>query len=142
MRTRAIVVGGGVSIPVLTTLSMLPNVGTTMTILTAVVGAGVAGAAAWEGVANYGDIWREKRRAAELLKVEGWQFAKLVGPYQEDKDHATAFPRFAGAVEAMIAKEIGEYLAVFDSSVGQARAASDTLLKTIVEDAKKRLSTS
>ena len=82
----------------------------------AIVGAVVAGSAAWEGVANYGDTWREKRRAAELLKVEGWQF------------------------EAMVAKEVAEYLSVFDSSVAQARSAADTLITAIVDEAKKRIS--
>jgi len=141
MRLRAITVIGGVAIPVLTTLSMRPNWGPNVTILIAVVGALVAGSAAWEGVANYGDTWREKRRAAELLKIEGWQFLQLTGGYLQDKDYKAAFPRFAAAVEAMIAKEVGEYLAVFDSSVAQARTAADTLVNTIVEEAKKRVST-
>ena len=138
-RLRFITVVGGVTIPVLTTVSMRPGWSASMTILIAIVGAIVAGSAAWEGVANYGDIWREKRRAAELLKVEGWQFLQLTGPYEQDTEHKTAFPRFAGAVEAMIAKEVGEYLAVFDSSVAQARTEANALIHAIVEEAKKRV---
>lgn len=42
----------------------------------------MAGLTAWEGVANYGEVWREKRRAAELLKVEAWQFFQLADKYQ------------------------------------------------------------
>jgi hypothetical protein len=139
IRLRFITVVGGVTIPVLTTMSMRPGWNANVTILIAIVGAVVAGSAAWEGVANYGDTWREKRRAAELLKIEGWQFLQLTGPYEHDRAHKTAFPRFAGAVEAMIAKEVGEYLAVFDSSVAQARSEADSLVHAIVEEARKRV---
>lgn len=85
------------------------------------MGAAVAGSAAWEGVANYGEIWREKRRAAEMLKVEGWQFFQRCGKYQNDQSYAVSFPRFATEVENMIAREVGEYLAVFDQSLTQAK---------------------
>lgn len=139
MRLRLVTVAGGVSIPVLTTLSMRDLWSTYFTVATAIVGAVVAGAAAWEGVANYGDTWREKRRAAELLKVEGWQFLQLVGPYQQDRDHREAFPRFASSVEAMIAKEVGEYLAVFDSGAIHARSAADKVLNAIGDEAAKRV---
>jgi hypothetical protein len=140
IRLRLVTVIGGVSIPVLTTLSMREELDVYVTVLIALVGAAVAGTAAWEGVANYGDTWREKRRAAELLKVEGWQFLQLTGPYQHDKNHHDAFPRFATAVEAMIAKEVGEYLAVFDSSVAQSRAAAEKVIDAIAEEARKRVS--
>lgn len=139
IRLRLVTVIGGVSIPVLTTLSMREELDVYVTLLIAIVGATVAGAAAWEGVANYGETWREKRRAAELLKVEGWQFLQLTGPYQQDKSHHDAFPRFATTVEAMIAKEVGEYLAVFDSSVVQARAAAEKVIDAIAEEARKRV---
>ncbi len=139
-RLRAITVIGGVSIPVLTTLSMRPNWSAEITIVIAAVGALVAGCAAWEGVKNYGDVWREKRRATELLKVEGWQFSQLTGPYLQHKDFKTAFPYFVTAVEGMIAKEIGEYLSVFDSSVAQARVEADRLIAAIIEEARKRVS--
>ena len=60
---RATMVVGGVMIPVLTTLNMLPEWRDKVTIVIAIVGAIVAGAAAWEGVANYGETWREKNGA-------------------------------------------------------------------------------
>jgi hypothetical protein len=70
-------------------------------------------------VANHDEIWREKRRAAELLKVEGWQFFALCGKYKDDGIYEKAVPRFAAEVETMIAKEAGEYLAVFSPSPDQ-----------------------
>lgn len=136
---RAIVVIGGVSIPVLSTLSMRPGWHEYLAIAIALVGAIVAGAAAWEGVANYGETWREKRRAAELLKVEGWQFLELSGKYQTDKEHEVAFPRFVAEVENMVATEVGEYLGVFDTSLAEARKASEEIINAIVEEAKKRI---
>jgi hypothetical protein len=119
-RLRLAVVIGGVCLPVLSTLNTYSTFVATIAI--SLVGAVVAGCAAWEGVANYGEIWREKRRAAELLKVEGWQFFALCGKYQKyqkDGSHKKAFPRFADEVEKMIAKEVGEYLAVFSPSPDQ-----------------------
>ena len=77
----------------------------------ALVGAVVAANAAWGRMANYGETWSEKRRAAELLKVEGWQFFQLCGKYDSEGSHERAFPRFVGEVENMIAGETGEYLA-------------------------------
>jgi signal transduction histidine kinase len=136
---RAIIVAGGVLIPVLTTFSMSSDWQKYATVTIAVVGAIVAGCAAWEGVANYGETWREKRRAAELLKVEGWQFLQLCGKYQPDKEYKVAFPRFAAEVESMIAREVGEYLAVFDTSLVQAKNAAENLTNAIVEEARKRI---
>ena len=105
----------------------------------AVVGAIVAGCAAWEGVANYGEIWREKRRSSELLKVEGWQFLHLCGKYETDKCHSTAFPRFVSEVESMIAREVGEYLGVFDPSLAQFRKSAESISSAIAEEAVKRI---
>ena len=139
MLLRAVVVVGGVLIPVLATFAMLPSWHETATIVTAIVGAIVAAAAAWEGVANYGEVWREKRRAAELLKVEGSQFLQLSGKYQSDGDLKVAFPRFVNEVETMIANEVGEYLKGFDPSVAKAQEASAEVLAAIVAEAKKRI---
>jgi Protein of unknown function (DUF4231) len=116
---RGIIIVGGVSIPVLSAFNLSAAF---MPVTISVVGAVVAACAAWEGVTNYGEIWREKRRAAELLKVEGWQFIQLSGKYYDDSDlsdnrkYKNMFPRFAAEVENNIAKEIGEYLTVFDPS--------------------------
>jgi hypothetical protein len=142
-RLRAVVIAGGVSIPVMTTLSVLDGWHTPMAITIAFAGAIVAGCAAWEGIANYGETWREKRRAAELLKVEGWQFIQLCGKYEpEDKKadaataYALAYPRFAAEVEAMIAREVGEYLTVFDPSLEQVRKAGSDAIAAIDEKLK------
>jgi hypothetical protein len=111
-RCRAIVIATGVAIPA---LSAVPEAWVQAGVSKAVIaglGAIVAGLTAWEGVANYGEVWREKRRAAELLKVEAWQFFQLADKYQ-GKSRSDAYSLFAGEVERLIAKEVGEYVAVF-----------------------------
>jgi hypothetical protein len=70
----------------------------------------VAIAAAFESLLRPGDVWREKRAAGELLKIEGWRFFQLLGSYR-GKSHKEAFPEFAETVERLIEHEIGEYLA-------------------------------
>jgi hypothetical protein len=104
---------GGVSIPVI--LSVGPDfLGSRMpTIIASVVSAIVAAAAAWEGVANYGQIWLEKRRAAEILKCEGWLFIQRADKYA-GQTFQIAAALFAAEVERQIAKEVGEYVANFD----------------------------
>jgi hypothetical protein len=142
---RRIIVIGGVIIPVLSALNMNSRLAPYATIAIAMVGATVAGCAAWEGVANYGEIWREKRRAAELLKVEGWQFFQLCGKYQtqgnasDEEKYREAFPRFAAEVENMIAKEVGEYLAVLGPSLDQNRAVAQKISDDIIEAVRKKL---
>ena len=124
---RLIMVLGGVSIPVLLSLGAQDPSRYALAVAAAVISAAVAAAAAWEGVANYGQIWLEKRRAAELLKVEGWLFMQRADKYA-GPDYKTAFPIFAGEVERHIAKEVGEYVASFDVEAATARVAQTSKL--------------
>ena len=136
---RGAVIIGGVLIPILSVLNMEPRFAPYAPIAIAIVGGVVAGCAAWEGVANYGEIWRGKRRSAELLKVEGWQFFQLCGKYQTDGSHKKAFPRFAAAVEEMIAKEVGEYFAVFDPSLEQNKVVAEQVIKDLIDNVREKL---
>ena len=119
---RLVMVIGGVSIPVI--LSVGPDfLGSRMpTIIASVVSAIVAAAAAWEGVANYGQIWLEKRRAAELLKCEGWLFIQRADKYAGQTVQIAA-ALFAAEVERQIAKEVGEYVANFDVEAATTRVS-------------------
>jgi len=69
-----------------------------------------AGAAGIEALYGWGGIWIEKRRAAELLKVEGWSFLHGGGPYR-GRPVNDGFPDFVTQVESQIAAEVGEYVA-------------------------------
>jgi uncharacterized protein DUF4231 len=113
-RYRAAVIVGGVAIPVISGLPDAWNLGNVPKVIVALLGAIVAGCSAWEGVANYGEVWREKRRAAELLKVEGWKFFQLAAEEYRGKTLQAAYSQFAARVEQLIAKEIGEYLDAFE----------------------------
>src|SRR5262245_9389825 len=63
-----------------------------------------------ERLFSFGDIWREKRAAAELIKSEGFSFLQLTGDYKEFTTHSDAFQRFAANIEGLIRSEIKEYV--------------------------------
>jgi hypothetical protein len=111
---RSAVVIGGALIPALVGLREL-NVWTKQawifsvaSILASLV---VAICAGLESLFGFGDIWREKRKAAEVIKSEGFRFFQLIGDYnQPGKTHTDLYPVFAQNVEAIIQGEIGEYV--------------------------------
>jgi hypothetical protein len=70
----------------------------------------VAVCAGLEGVFGWGDIWREKRMAAELIKSEGFNFLQLAGGYAQFKTHQEAYKLFAQSVEELIRHEIKDYI--------------------------------
>ena len=78
----------------------------------------VAICAGVEGLFGFGDIWREKRAAAELIKSEGFSFLQLTGDYKDFKSHADAFQRFAANVEGLIRSEIKEYIVAVSPKPG------------------------
>ena len=63
-----------------------------------------------EGLFGFGDIWREKRMAAELIKSEGFSFFELTGAYAQFKTHQQAYKLFAQNVEDLIRHEIRDYV--------------------------------
>ena len=113
---RAVTICGSVAIPVCTSLAITYPTRIIFSLIATVLGSLVAASAAWEGVANYGQIWLEKRKAGELLKVEGMLFFELAEPYATG-DHATVFNSFVLSVEKLIGKEVGDYVATIDASV-------------------------
>jgi len=98
----------------------------------------VAACTAWEGVRNYGGTWREKRRSAELRKVEGWLFLNRCGKYAPDANR-DPFLLFVAEVEAMVAREVGEYLDLFGPSVDASKRAADQVLDAISKVAADRI---
>lgn len=131
---RGLVIVGGILLPTLAALSASKDWQQDMIAVIAIIGAIVAGCTAWEGIAQYGDTWRDKRRAAELLKVEGWLFLHRCGKYAK-QSHADAFPQFVCEVEAMIAREVGDYLGLFDPSIAEGKKAAEIILNAIAERA-------
>lgn len=70
----------------------------------------VAISIAVEEFLNYGERWRHYRRTVECLKIEGWQFFQLAGPYQQFEDHSQAYPGFAAQVEKIVRQEVDVYV--------------------------------
>lgn len=77
--------------------------------ITFAVGLVVASALFVDGLLNLGERWPHYRRAAEQLKGAGWRFIQLCEPY-EATSHADVAPRFAAAVENIIASEVEAYV--------------------------------
>jgi hypothetical protein len=70
----------------------------------------VALSAAIEQFFNYGERWRHYRRMVESLKVEGWQFFQLSGPYGANRNHAEAYSAFAARTEELHQHDVEAYI--------------------------------
>ncbi|MDD4162790.1 MAG: DUF4231 domain-containing protein [Methanothrix sp.] len=68
-----------------------------------------------EGLFQFGQVWRKKRKYSELLKLEGWRFIQLSDQYS-GKNHDEAYTEFASRVEKLIEIELEDYLGVFQGS--------------------------
>jgi hypothetical protein len=84
----------------------------------------VAGVTAWEGVANYREIWRLKYRASEMLYGEGWDVFDLVGKYKGKPDHRSAFSVFEPRANDIIMRETGDYVTLLVSEIPSQMAAA------------------
>ena len=108
-RLRLTAIIGGILIPICVTVSQVSSLGWVAWVATA-LGALVAIAAAVEEFFHYGERWRNFRNTAELLKIEGWQFLQLSGPYSRRKSHAHAYEKFAARVEGIIHRDVQIYI--------------------------------
>src|SRR5262249_16123241 len=107
---RSIVVIGGATVPALVSLDVSdPRRAAFLHIITVVISLLVAISAGLEGLFGFGEIWREKRAAAEILKVQGWRDFQGIKPFT-GKTHQEAYPDFADTVETMIEHEVRDYL--------------------------------
>ncbi|MEL7495866.1 MAG: DUF4231 domain-containing protein [Cyanobacteria bacterium J06554_11] len=71
----------------------------------------VAISAAVEEFFGHGEKYRNYRNTAEGLKIEGWQFFQLAGPYRTHKTHSDAYTHFAQRVEQYIQQDVKGFLA-------------------------------
>jgi hypothetical protein len=118
--TRVTAIAGGILVPALVGLNL--DRGSTFSVrgLVFVLGLLIAVAVGLEGFFRLGDTWRQYRRMAELLKVEGWLFFQLAGPYHRDGTHSKAFHRFAGRTEQLYRDEIEDYISRIAKDKGSA----------------------
>jgi len=104
---RLVIVIGGVLVPYLTSATFSPRVEPWLRNAASIVSLLVAACAALDALYGWGAFWLEKRRAGELLKIEGWLFFHRAGGY---KDSSDGFADFVTQVESQIAAEVGEYV--------------------------------
>ena len=114
---RIAVVIGGALIPALVGLRELRiwdsgrhDYGSAFAIASIVASLFVAVCAGLESLFGFGDVWREKRAAAELIKSEGFSFFQLTGAYSQFTSHKDAYQSFAQNVEQLIRNEIKDYI--------------------------------
>ena len=88
----------------------------------------VAISAAVEELFHYGENYRRYRNSAEAMKIEGWQFFQLSGPYQEATTHQEAYAVFAASVENIIQKDVEGYISQAAQADAQIKAATNAAL--------------
>lgn len=113
-KLRITTIVGGIIIPALVSLNLSSKDGLASRAIywsTFGISQMVAVSAALEEFFRYGDRWNQYRNTAEGLKIEGWQFFQLSGPYQTAQSHAEAYGNFADRVETIIRKDVDSYIA-------------------------------
>jgi hypothetical protein len=120
---RLVIIIGGVIIPALVSLDLGSDRAADL-VRGATFGLSllVAISAATDGFFRFGERWRHYRLIVERLKVEGWQFFQLSGPYAHQPSHAAAHPEFAARVEEVIKSDVERYIA---DVVREKQAAAD-----------------
>jgi hypothetical protein len=108
---RSIAAVGSVVVPALVGLNLGELAAAYIRWITFFLGLLVAASLALDELFHFGDIWREKRDAAEVLKCEGWRFIQLSGKYK-GRSYKEAYPEFAEQVEEIIEREIKTYIGV------------------------------
>ena len=122
LTVRCAVVIGGALIPALVGLRELEQfteIAWIFSVASIVVSLVVAICAGVESVFGWGDIWREKRVAAEVLKSEGFMFLQLTGGYAQFTTHQAAYSLFAQSVEDLIRNEIKDYVVAISAKPDQ-----------------------
>jgi hypothetical protein len=113
---RLIAIIGGVIVPALVGLNLTGNQFAATSIQGTTFGLSmvVALSVATEEFFHFGERWRHYRSTAERLKIEGWQFFQLAGPYQDFKDrkeaHKEAYSLFATRTESIHQQEVDVYI--------------------------------
>lgn len=111
LRLRMVTIIGGVIVPALVSLNNLENEKLRIFISWVTFGTSltVAISAAVEEFFQYGESSRRLRNTAEGMKIEGWSFFQLSGPYADAKSHQAAYKAFASHVENIIQKDVEGY---------------------------------
>lgn len=107
---RLVCIVGGVIIPALVSANADGTLGALVKLGVVVLSLAVAVSAAIEEFLHFGERWRHYRSAAEFLKSEGWSFFQFSGPYRQYRNHADAYPDFAGRTEEALKAEVSLFI--------------------------------
>lgn len=88
----------------------------------------VAISAAVEELFHYGESYRRYRNTAEGMKIEGWQFFQLSGPYSNAANHTDAYTTFAANIEGLIQKDVEGYVSQSVQSEAAVQANMQALI--------------
>lgn len=108
---RLVTIIGGVIVPALVSLNInADNVQATIGWIAFGLSQAVAISAAVEEFFHYGERYRHYRNTAEAMKIEGWQFFQLSGPYRNTQSHTEVYADFAQRVESIMQRDVDGYL--------------------------------
>lgn len=108
---RLLTIIGGVIVPALVSLNINGNnIQAIMGWIAFSLSQVVAISAAVEEFFHYGERYRHYRNTAELMKIEGWQFFQLSGPYRDSQSHTEVYAKFAERVETIMQRDVEGYL--------------------------------
>lgn len=108
---RLVTIIGGVIVPALVSLNInADNVQATIGWIAFGLSQAVAISAAVEEFFRYGERYRHYRNTAEAMKIEGWQFFQLSGPYRNSQSHTEVYADFAQRVESIMQRDVDGYL--------------------------------
>lgn len=107
---RLIAIVGGVILPALVSLNIFDKAFFAIKWGTFGLSLLVAISVAIEEFFHFGERWQHYRQTVECLKIEGWQFFQLSGPYYSYSEHSNAYPVFAGRIESIIQRDVEVYI--------------------------------
>jgi hypothetical protein len=99
----------------------------------------VAISAAIEEFFSHGDKYRSYRNTAEGLKIEGWQFFQLSGPYRQFDDHDNAYTIFAERVEQYIMQDVQGFISQLEESQNKSQEKTEETASKNAEAALEKL---
>ncbi|MEM1251060.1 MAG: DUF4231 domain-containing protein [Cyanobacteria bacterium P01_H01_bin.21] len=137
-KLRLVTIIGGVIVPVMVGLNLDGEIGARLRYAALGLSTVVAVSAAVEEFFLPGEKYRNYRSTAESMKIEGWQFMQLAGPYRKFKVHSDAYKTFAQRVEAYIQKDVEGFVARLEEKQEESKEDADEAINN-AEQALMRL---
>lgn len=97
----------------------------------------VAISAAVEEFFAHGEKYRNYRNTAEGMKIEGWQYFQLTGPYRHYASHEDAYATFADQVEYYIKQDVQGFISRLEDKQEGDQQATERIVQHTDELAKE-----